>query len=139
MNTITKITIVAVLVAAVIAVIVLKKKDLPSAHSETTQPASKGETAAALPRLMEFGQGKCLACKAMKPIIEALKTEYAGRLDVESVDIGNDPTAVEVFNIRIIPTQIFFDALGNELYRHEQFMSKEDIIAKWKELGIPLD
>jgi len=40
--------------------------------------------------------------------------------------------------IRIIPTQIFFDAEGNELFRHEGFFAREDILAKWKELGVQL-
>ena len=26
-----------------------------------------------------------------------------------------------------------------ELFRHEGFMSREDILAKWKELGVDLD
>jgi thioredoxin 1 len=33
------------------------------------------------------------------------------------------------------PTQIFYDAMGNELFRHEGFFSREDILAKWKDLG----
>lgn len=39
----------------------------------------------------------------------------------------------------MIPTQIFFDAQGNELYRHVGFIGKEDILAKWKELGVDLN
>jgi thioredoxin 1 len=38
----------------------------------------------------------------------------------------------------MIPTQIFYDADGNELFRHEGFYAKEDILAKWAELGIDL-
>jgi thioredoxin 1 len=37
----------------------------------------------------------------------------------------------------MIPTQIFFDAEGRELFRHTGFLAKEDILAKWKELGVP--
>jgi hypothetical protein len=38
----------------------------------------------------------------------------------------------------MIPTQIFYDASGKERFRHEGFFSKEDILAKWTELGIDL-
>jgi thioredoxin 1 len=38
----------------------------------------------------------------------------------------------------VIPTQIFFDAEGKELFRHVGFFAKEDILAKWKELGVEL-
>jgi thioredoxin 1 len=37
-----------------------------------------------------------------------------------------------------IPTQIFFDASGRELYRHQGFMSKTDILATWQRLGVTL-
>ena len=40
------------------------------------------------------------------------------------------------YGVKMIPTQIFFDASGKELFRHEGFMSKEDILGKWKELGV---
>ena len=46
--------------------------------------------------------------------------------------------AIEDFGINIIPTQIFFDTTGNELFRHEGFMSKEDILARWTQLGVDL-
>ena len=36
----------------------------------------------------------------------------------------------------MIPTQIFFGADGKELFRHEGFYSKADILAKWKTLGV---
>ena len=40
------------------------------------------------------------------------------------------------YGIQAIPTQIFFPAPdGKELWRHEGFFAKADILAKWKELG----
>jgi thioredoxin 1 len=38
----------------------------------------------------------------------------------------------------VIPTQIFYNAEGKELFRHVGFFGKEDILAKWKELGVKL-
>ena len=45
-----------------------------------------------------------------------------------------------LYQVKLIPppTQIFFDASGNELFRHQGFFSREDILAKWKELGVDL-
>ena len=40
------------------------------------------------------------------------------------------------YGIESIPVQIFFGADGTELFRHVGFYPKEDILAKWKELGI---
>jgi thioredoxin 1 len=38
----------------------------------------------------------------------------------------------------VIPTQIFYDATGRELRRHEGFISRAAILAAWDELGVDL-
>ena len=75
----------------------------------------------------------------MAPILEELKTEHAGRFEVVFIDVWEDPSRSEEYGIKLIPTQIFFDASGKELFRHEGFFGKADILAKWKELGIDLE
>jgi thioredoxin 1 len=92
-----------------------------------------------LPSLVDLGSDKCVPCKMMAPILEELKEEYKGIFDGEFINTREDQTASSFYNIRLIPTQIFYDAEGNELFRHEGFFSKEDILAKWKELGINLE
>lgn len=91
---------------------------------------------AAVPRLVDLGADKCIPCKMMAPILKELKTDYQGRIEVEFIDVWKTPEAGKAYKIIIIPTQIFFDAAGKELFRHEGFISKEDILAKWKELGV---
>jgi thioredoxin 1 len=99
----------------------------------TAAPAEKP-----LPKLLDLGANKCIPCKMMAPILEELKTEYAGQLTVEFIDVWKDPDAGKPYKIEIIPTQIFFDASGKELFRHVGFYAKADILAKWKELGVDL-
>ncbi len=74
----------------------------------------------------------------MAPILEELKTEMAGRLQVEFIDVWINPDAGQAYGINLIPTQIFYDASGKELSRHEGFMPKEDILGRFKEHGIDL-
>lgn len=110
-----------------------------AALSDPAPQATAGEapaTVAALPRLVDLGADKCIPCKAMAPILEELKKEYEGVFAVEFIDVWKKPEAAEPFNIQLIPTQIFFDASGRELFRHQGFFAKADILAKWKELGI---
>jgi thioredoxin 1 len=95
-------------------------------------------TTAKLPRLVDLAAGKCIPCKMMAPILEELKKEYAGRMNVEFIDVWENPDAGKPYSIEIIPTQIFFNAEGKELFRHVGFFAKEDILAKWKELGVDL-
>jgi thioredoxin 1 len=74
----------------------------------------------------------------MAPILDQLRADYAGRMDVVFVDVWKDPVAGEPYRIRMIPTQIFYGADGRELARHEGFMSREDILAQWESLGVEL-
>jgi thioredoxin 1 len=105
-----------------------------------SRPATSSAPAAGakLPRLVDLGADKCIPCKALAPILEELKKEYAGRLEVQFIDVWKNPTAGKEYAIRLIPTQIFYDASGQERFRHEGFISKEDILAKWKEFGVDL-
>lgn len=92
-----------------------------------------------LPRMVDIGAGRCIPCKMMAPILEELKVEFAGRFDVEFIDVWKNPHAAKPYDIRLIPTQIFFDTQGVELFRHEGFYGREDILEKWRELGFDFD
>ena len=91
-----------------------------------------------LPRLVDLGASKCIPCKMMAPILEDLKKSYEGRMDVEFIDVWKSPDSGKEYGVKIIPTQIFYNAEGKELFRHEGFLGKEDILAKWKELGVAI-
>jgi len=101
-------------------------------------PGTNAPAKTALPRLVDLGADKCIPCKMMIPVLADLKTNYVGQLEVEFIDVWKNPDAGKPYNINLIPTQIFYDAKGKELSRHEGFFSKKDILAKWKKLGIEL-
>lgn len=104
-----------------------------------TEEASTAPAPAAMPRLLELGADKCVPCKMMAPILEELRTDFKGQLQVDFIDVWKDENAGAQFGVRVIPLQIFFDAEGRELFRHEGFFAKEDILAKWKELGFEFE
>jgi len=143
---VTKIFIVALLIVAVCGVITYKHVRSADSSSNNTQTAvnvsqqqtAEPQSSKALPRLVDLGADKCIPCKMTAPILEELKKEYAGRLEVDFIDVWKDPDQAKRYGIKLIPTQIFFDASGKELFRHEGFISKEDILGKWKELGVEL-
>lgn len=107
----------------------------------TVVKVEKAATTQKLPKLLDLGAKKCIPCKKMAPILEELTTEYIGIMDVEFIDVWQKENAVKAqkYGIESIPTQIFFDADGKELWRHEGYISKEDILAKWKALGYDLE
>lgn len=96
---------------------------------------ASGPHATGIPRLVDVGADRCIPCKAMAPILASLRTEYAGRMQVDFIDVWKDPSAGEPYRIYSIPTQIFYDEHGRELTRHQGFLSKEDILATWKRVG----
>ncbi|MFC1634091.1 thioredoxin family protein, partial [Planctomycetota bacterium] len=153
MNKLGKILIVVVLIVAVGIVIAIKQKGkadfaadanlstasaAPEAKASMSKQNDDAEKSNALPRLVDLGADKCIPCKMMAPILDELKEEYAGRLKVEFIDVWKNPDAGNEYGIKLIPTQIFYGASGKELFRHEGFFSKEDILSKWKEFGIDL-
>jgi thioredoxin 1 len=129
MNKKMKIGVVVVLIVAVGIVIAMKS----GGRKPTETKKDTGRTD--LPRLLELGSKVCIPCKMMAPILKELEQEHAGKLWVDFIDIREDAEAGRKYGVRVIPTQIFFDANGEELWRHEGFLPKADILAKWKELG----
>lgn len=111
---------------------------LPLAAFAAESPSAQAPAKAVLPRLVDLGADKCIPCKMMMPVLADLKTNYVGQLEVEFIDVWKNPDAGKPYKISLIPTQIFFDAKGKELFRHEGFFAKADIVAKWKELGVEL-
>ncbi|MGB8932267.1 MAG: thioredoxin family protein [Anaeromyxobacteraceae bacterium] len=102
----------------------------------TAQPVPSG---ARLPRLVDVGATTCAPCKAMTPILDGLRSDFSGRLEVQFIDINeleNARMAAEDLGVRAIPTQIFYGADGVELSRHMGFMSREDILARWQSHGL---
>ena len=145
MKRLKNLAVVAAVGVAAGAVLLLKNRPPAAVTAAATSESatSAGETEApaapaALPRMLELGADKCIPCKMMAPILAELRQEYAGQLQVDFIDVWKNESAGEDYGVRVIPLQIFFGADGRELFRHEGFFAKEDILAKWRELGVDL-
>jgi thioredoxin 1 len=111
-----------------------------------------------LPVIIDFGADSCIPCKEMAPVLEELNEELRGKAIVKFVDVWKNADASQVVPIRVIPTQFFFDKDGKPyvpesqeegfiMYEHQETnehiftaheggMSKEQILAVLKELGV---
>ena len=117
----------AVVVAVAIAIWLRSGEAVESA---TTPPTG-------IPRLVDLGATECIPCKKLAPILEELREEYEGRLSVEFIDVWQNPGAGDPFHIKLIPTQILYTAGGEEVWRHEGFISKEDLVSVFaSEVGV---
>jgi thioredoxin 1 len=72
----------------------------------------------------------------MAPILKELTEEYKGKAVVEVIDLRDRPEAAQEYKIKLIPTQVFYDKSGAEVWRHEGFLPKDQIVAKFQELGV---
>ncbi|MFO7904667.1 MAG: thioredoxin domain-containing protein [Pirellulaceae bacterium] len=112
-----------------------------AADTRRSDPAAGDEPATEprLPKLVDLGATECIPCKMMAPILDELEKEYDGRMEVVFIDVWQNPDAANPYDIEQIPTQIFYDASGQELTRHTGFISKEDILKTWEEHGVELN
>ena len=82
--------------------------------------------------MVDLGAKTCIPCKMMAPILEELKAEYKGRAEVIFIDVWDKANKgkAQAFKIMGIPTQIFYNSNGDEVYRHIGFLAKESIREK---------
>jgi len=85
--------------------------------------------------MVDLGADVCIPCKMMAPIIEKLEETYRGKAAIVFIDVWKDKEQAKRFGIRAIPTQIFFDKNGKEVFRHTGFMGEADIVSQLKKMG----
>lgn len=88
------------------------------------------------PTLVEFGATGCVPCDMMQPILEKIKKKFPERLNIVFAHVGENPMLGARFGIRVIPVQVFFDAKGKEVFRHQGFYPEAEILAQLKKMGV---
>lgn len=92
-----------------------------------------------VPSLIDLGSHTCVPCQMMEGELERLDELTGDRLTVTFIDVQENPGASSEYGIRIIPTQLFLAPDGTELYRHEGYISAEQMLARWIALGYDLN
>jgi thioredoxin 1 len=85
---------------------------------------------------IELGADRCVPCRAMQPIMREIAVEYSGKIQVVFYDVWKDPRPARKYGIQLIPTQVFIDQKGKEIFRHVGFFPEEEILGMLKEKGI---
>jgi len=86
--------------------------------------------------LLDLGAATCIPCKMMAPVLEKVKKRFAGKAEVIVIDIRYDRDQAQRFQLRAIPTQIFFDKEGKEVYRHLGFLDENAIVEQFTKMGV---
>lgn len=116
--------------------------DTPEPAPEAREPEARPETRpeepagkAALPKLYDFWAEWCPPCREQKPIVEELKQEYAGQVDIVMVNVDEEAELAQQYEVRVIPTLVFIDAGGNEVERLTGLNTKDKLLERFRAHG----
>lgn len=78
---------------------------------------------------IELGSVNCIPCKKMQPVMKTIEKKYGEQVKIIFYDVwkADQRKYAEEYSIRLIPTQVFLDKDGNEIFRHEGFFPEEEI------------
>ena len=88
------------------------------------------------PTMADFGKGWCVPCKMMVPVLKKAAQDYWGKANIVFVELDEYPDLGRQYRIATMPTQVFFDARGNEVARRMGYMGSEDIERQLAALGV---
>jgi len=72
----------------------------------------------------------------MAPIMVKLEKAYEGKAAIVFIDVWENREQAPRFKVRAIPTQIFFDAQGKEVFRHVGFFDEKSIVSQLTKMGV---
>jgi thioredoxin 1 len=132
--------VIAIVAAATIYNIQFKNKSTGDSVSDTAESGVRYDfddlPVKGMVTMIDLGATECIPCKMMAPILEKLEPAYRDRAVIAFIDVWKHREQAPRFGIRAIPTQVFFDADGKEVYRHQGFMSENAIVEQLTKMGV---
>lgn len=86
--------------------------------------------------LVDISSEDCDACEKMLPVIQELKTDYSGKIEVIEVDFWKNPDIADRFATNTTPTILLFNKAGNEVFRGYGLIDKTVLGAELKKAGV---
>ena len=112
----------------------------PATERHAIAPLSPTELDAALASgtwlIMEFGGEHCIPCRAMQPILQDLQAALGSKAKVHNFWIQENPEVARRFKIMVMPTQVVFNAKGEEVLRHQGIFQADEFHAALAKVGL---
>ena len=115
--------IITIAIIASIALISCQKQSNPS---PAAKPAVTNSATAKI-KFLEIGSDKCIPCKQMKVVTENIVIKYGDELAFQYIDIYENKDVADDYKVQLIPTQIFYNQKGVEIFRHVGYFPEEKI------------
>jgi thioredoxin 2 len=84
--------------------------------TSATESTFEDEIRAPVPVVVDFWAPWCAPCRMVKPVLERLAHEQAGKLKVVEVDIDEEPRLAERFQVMSVPSLVVLSG-GEEVDR----------------------
>ena len=76
-----------------------------------------------------------MPCRQLRPILKDIAKEQSGKAEILIIDVYKFKSLAAEYKIQVVPTLIFFDKTGKEVYRHMGAWDKDSIVKKLAEIG----
>jgi thioredoxin 1 len=80
-------------------------------------------------QFIELGSVNCIPCRQMQPVMKSIEAKYSPQVKVIFYDVWTPEQSkyARLYSIRVIPTQVFLDGSGKEIFRHQGFFPQKDL------------
>jgi thioredoxin 1 len=104
----------------------------PLAMVSSAAPAAK-------PTIYEFGRKLCPVCGKNAVVLKKVEAKYRGQIILRFLYIDENESLFREYGVTFVPTQVFLDASGKEVFRREGPIYQGELITKLKELKFVRD
>lgn len=142
-----KIIVPLLIVAAIVAIFVVKNEKSKTDDIETTPNTSIAElsddlknadfslreteeidfeqlSSYGLPIIVDYGADTCVPCKQMAPVLEKANKEFNGKAFIKFINVWDYPNAANNVPVQVIPTQVIFNADGTPFVPSEELAAQ---------------
>lgn len=86
--------------------------------------------------IIEFGGEHCIPCRAMQPVLQRLRDELGGKVEIRNFWVQEHPQLARQYRVMVIPTQVVFNPKGEEVFRHMGYYPLEQFRVALAEKGL---
>jgi thioredoxin 1 len=88
------------------------------------------------PVILEFSRDLCAMCEQMKKPLEKLQAKYGDQIEIRLVHFGPNEKLFKQYQVALVPTQVFLDASGKEVFRQTGVFPLSELEKKLKQLKL---